>query len=160
MLPLWYSSTGERQHTRQNLVALIVPWTLFFLCTIGAVFIAGFLCLLKHFTKVTPESRAEGSHSQLQTDRTRELDEDLFVKRELDEDLSVKRELDEDLSVKRELDEDLSVKRELDEDLSVKRELDEDLSVKRELDEDLSVKRELDEERDMDEDLSVISLTQ
>ena len=101
MLPLWFSSTGERQHTRQNLVALIVPWTLFFLCTIGAVFIAGFLCLLKHFTKVTPESQAEGSHSQLRTDRTRELDEDLSV----DEDISVKRELDE----KRELDKDLSV---------------------------------------------------
>ena len=109
--------TGERQPTRQNIVALIVPWTLFFLCTIGAVFIAGFLCLLKHFTKVTPESQAEGSHSQLKTDRTRELDEDLSVKRE-------------------------------------------NLSVKRELDEDLSEKRELDEERDMDEDLSVIALTQ
>ena len=105
MLPLWYSSTGERQHTRQNLVALIVPWTLFFLCTIGAVFTAGFLCLLKHFTKVTPESQAEGSHSQFKTDRTRELDEDLSVKRKLDEDLSVKQELDEE----RDMDEDLSV---------------------------------------------------
>ena len=117
MLPLWFSSTGEQQPTRQNLVASIVPWTLFSLFIIGAVFIAGFLCLLKHFTKVTPESQAEGSHSQLQTDRTRELDEDLSVKRE-------------------------------------------NLSVKRELDKDLSVKWELDEEWDMDEDLSVISLTQ
>ena len=98
---LWFSSTGEGQPTGPNIigegqptgpniiVAVIVPLTLLFLCTIGIVFIAGFLCLLKHFTKVTPESQTKGSHSQLRTDRKRELDEDLSVTRELDEDVSL-----------------------------------------------------------------------